>query len=101
MNEFIELANEEADGALASDWEDLENKRLELQTTYREIQMNLANCNVRLRLKKLTQIAQEEVASIRGDLAKDWVNVEARSVDNAHMAIDLTRARTQATEEQA
>lgn len=30
MNEFIELAKEEVEGALMSDWEDLEKERLEL-----------------------------------------------------------------------
>lgn len=51
MNDFIELAKEEAECALASEWDKLEKEMTELREAYQKIKHELTTCKAKLEMQ--------------------------------------------------
>lgn len=73
IKSFIELVKEEADQALAIEWEKVESERMEMREEYRKVKKALKECEGKLSTQKRLIIAtQEEVVTLRRDLTASY-----------------------------
>lgn len=86
MNNFVSMANEEENEALASSCENLDKERTELQAAHQKMVQEMTICKGKVENQvSLLLTAAEKSYSLMGDLANAQVDSKALSLENAHI----------------